>query len=106
LKVVDILVPIGRGQQKFIIEDKQTRKTIIVIDTILIQNQINMQGTSTIKFFYYVYVAIGHIHSTMAQLVKIPLEAGVLKYHIIVATTTSDPLPLQFLAPYSSCVVA
>ncbi len=41
----------------------------------------------------------------MAQLVKILSKAGVLKYHIILGTITSDPDPLQFLAPYSSCVM-
>jgi F0F1-type ATP synthase alpha subunit len=42
LKVEDNLVPIGRGQRKLIIGDKQTRKTVITIDTILNQKQINM----------------------------------------------------------------
>jgi len=41
----------------------------------------------------------------MAQLVKIFLEVGVLKYYIIVATITSNPTPLQFLAAYSSCAM-
>jgi F0F1-type ATP synthase alpha subunit len=41
----------------------------------------------------------------MAQLVKIFLVVGVLKYYIIVATITSNPTPLQFLAAYSSCAM-
>jgi F-type H+-transporting ATPase subunit alpha len=41
LKVIDSLVPIGRGQRELIIRDKQTRKNIITIDTILNQKQIN-----------------------------------------------------------------
>jgi F0F1-type ATP synthase alpha subunit len=41
----------------------------------------------------------------MAQLVKILSEAGALEYLIIVATTASDPAPLQFLTPYSGCAM-
>lgn len=51
------------------------------------------------------YVAIGQKRSTVAQLVKILLEAGALEYSIIVAATASDPAPLQFLAPYSGCAM-
>jgi F0F1-type ATP synthase alpha subunit len=46
LKIVDSLVPIGCGQQELIIRDKQTRKTVITIDTILNQKQINTHGIS------------------------------------------------------------
>jgi F0F1-type ATP synthase alpha subunit len=41
----------------------------------------------------------------MAQLVKILSKADVLKYHIIVVVTASNPAPLQFLAPYSGCAM-
>jgi len=39
LKVVDSLVPIGRGQRELIIGDRQTGKTSIAIDSILNQRQ-------------------------------------------------------------------
>ncbi len=41
----------------------------------------------------------------MAQLIKIDLEVGVLEYHIIVAAIVLDLTPLQFLAPYSGCIM-
>jgi F-type H+-transporting ATPase subunit alpha len=44
LKIIDSLVPIGHGQQKLIIGDKQIGKNDIAIDTILNQKQINAQG--------------------------------------------------------------
>jgi F-type H+-transporting ATPase subunit alpha len=105
LKAVDSLVPISRGQQELIIGDRQTRKTTIVIDTILNQKQINTQGTADSEKLYCVYVAIGQKRSTVAQLVKILSEAGALEYCIIVVATASDPAPLQFLAPYSGCTM-
>nr|WIA67094.1 ATP synthase F1 subunit alpha [Pellia epiphylla]WIA67135.1 ATP synthase F1 subunit alpha [Pellia epiphylla]WIA67176.1 ATP synthase F1 subunit alpha [Pellia epiphylla] len=105
LKAVDSLVPIGRGQRELIIGDRQTGKTAIAIDTISNQKQINAQGTSDSEKLYCVYVAIGQKRSTVAQLVKIPSEAGASEYSIIVAATASDPAPPQFLAPYSGCAM-
>ncbi|KAH7442435.1 hypothetical protein KP509_03G088300 [Ceratopteris richardii] len=104
LKVVDSLVPIGRGQRELIIGDRQTRKTAIAIDTILNQKLINAQVFESERLFC-VYVAIGQKRSTVAQLVKILSEADALEYSIIVAATASDPTPLQFLAPYFGCAM-
>ena len=52
------------------------------------------------------YVAVGQKRSTVAQLVKVLEQKGALEYSIIVAATTSDPAPLQFLAPYAGCAMA
>ncbi|MQL92970.1 hypothetical protein Taro_025597, partial [Colocasia esculenta] len=81
----------------------QTGKTAIAIDTILNQKQINSSSES--ETLYCVYVAIGQKRSTVAQLVQILSEANALEYSILVATTASDPAPLQFLAPYSGCAM-
>ena len=59
LKVVDSLVPIGRGQRELIIGGRQTGKTAIAIDTILNQKQMNSMGTNESETLYCVYVAIG-----------------------------------------------
>jgi len=40
VKVIDSLVPIGRGQRELIIGDRQTGKTSIAIDTILNQKKL------------------------------------------------------------------
>ena len=37
IKIIDAMVPIGRGQRELIIGDRQTGKTSIAIDTILNQ---------------------------------------------------------------------
>nr|KJB33757.1 hypothetical protein B456_006G029500 [Gossypium raimondii] len=93
LKAVDSLVPI-----ELIIEDRQTGKTTIAIDTILNQKQMNSRATFESETLYCVYVAIGQKRSTVAQLVQILSEANALEYSILVAATASDPTPLQFLA--------
>lgn len=104
LKVVDALVPIGRGQRELIIGDRQTGKTAVAIDSIINQKNINNTKDESSKL-YCIYVAIGQKRSTVAQVAKILESAGALSYSIIVASTASDAAPLQFLAPYTGCTM-
>ncbi|MEN6559371.1 MAG: F0F1 ATP synthase subunit alpha [Acidobacteriota bacterium] len=96
IKAIDAMIPIGRGQRELIIGDRQTGKTIIVIDTIL-----NQKASGVIC----IYVAIGQKNSTIAQLVKSLEDAGAMEYTIVVAASASDPSPLQYLAPYAGCAM-
>lgn len=105
LKIVDSLVPIGRGQRELIIGDRQTGKTAIIIDTILNQKRINDRAKTEAEKLYCVYVAIGQKRSTVAQVVKTLRDAGAMDYTIVVAATASDPAPMQFIAPYSGCAM-
>jgi F-type H+-transporting ATPase subunit alpha len=92
LKAIDSMIPIGRGQRELIIGDRQTGKTAIAVDTI-----INQKGQNMIC----VYVAIGQKQSTVAEVVERLRQAGAMEYTIVVAATSSESAPLQFLAPYS-----
>jgi F-type H+-transporting ATPase subunit alpha len=94
LKAVDSMIPIGRGQRELIIGDRQTGKTTIAIDTIL-----NQKGEDV----YCVYVAIGQKLSTIANIVDILDRNGSMEYTTVVSASTSDPAPLQYLAPYAGC---
>mmetsp|Transcript_31564 Transcript_31564/g.80377 ORF Transcript_31564/g.80377 Transcript_31564/m.80377 type:complete len:491 (-) Transcript_31564:536-2008(-) len=106
LKVVDALVPIGRGQRELIIGDRQTGKTAVAIDTIINQQSIHARGEQGgVKPLYCIYVAIGQKRSTVAQVSKILQSAKALEYTIIVAATASNSAPLQFLAPYTGCTM-
>jgi len=104
LKAIDSLVPIGRGQRELIIGDRQTGKTALIIDSILNQKQINA-GTDEKLKLYCIYVAVGQKRSTVAQIVKTLQDYGALEYSIVVAATASEPAPLQYIAPYSGCVM-
>lgn len=104
LKVVDALVPIGRGQRELIIGDRQTGKTAVAIDAIINQKVVH-DGNDEVNKLYCIYVAIGQKRSTVAQVTKILESSGALKYSIIVAATASDAAPLQFLAPYTGCTM-
>lgn len=105
LKIVDALIPIGRGQRELIIGDRQTGKTAIILDTIINQKYINEQAKSEKEKMYCIYVAIGQKRSTVAQVVKTLKDYGALDYTIVVAATASDPAPMQFIAPYSGCAM-
>ena len=105
LKVVDALIPIGRGQRELIIGDRQTGKTAIILDTILNQKHINDQAKSEKEKMYCIYVAVGQKRSTVAQVVKTLKDNGALDYTIVVAATASDPAPMQFIPPYSGCAM-
>ncbi len=104
IKSIDALVPVGRGQRELIIGDRQTGKTAIAIDTILNQKAAHESGDKT-KQLFCVYVAIGQKRSTVAQVVKKLEETGALKYTIVVASTASEPAPLQYLAPYAGAAM-
>jgi F-type H+-transporting ATPase subunit alpha len=107
LKSVDALIPIGRGQRELIIGDRQTGKTAVALDTILNQKSYNdAAGKDENKKLYCIYVAIGQKRSTVAQLVKKLEENGSMEYSIVVASTASEPAPMQFLAPYSATSMA
>ena len=96
IKAIDSMVPIGRGQRELIIGDRQTGKTAIAIDTIINQKGQNVKC---------IYVAIGQKASTVANIVKRLEENGAMDYTTVVASTSSELAPLQYIAPYSGCAI-
>ncbi|MBM85580.1 MAG: F0F1 ATP synthase subunit alpha, partial [Rhodospirillaceae bacterium] len=106
LKAIDSLIPVGRGQRELIIGDRQTGKTAIAIDTFINQKSVNdAAGDDESRKLYCIYVAVGQKRSTVAQIVKTLEDYGAMEYTIVVASTASEPAPLQFLAPYSGCTM-
>ncbi|WP_188207602.1 F0F1 ATP synthase subunit alpha [Alkalibacillus aidingensis] len=92
IKVIDSMVPIGRGQRELIIGDRQTGKTAIAIDTILNQKEEDV---------ICIYVAIGQKDSTVRGVVETLRQNGALDYTIVVNAGASEPAPLLYLAPYA-----
>ncbi|MAH85256.1 MAG: F0F1 ATP synthase subunit alpha [Rhodospirillaceae bacterium TMED8] len=105
LKAIDSLIPVGRGQRELIIGDRQTGKTAVIIDTIINQKSINETADDESQKLFCIYVAVGQKRSTVAQLVKTLEDYDAMKYSVIVASTASEPAPLQFLAPYTGCTM-
>ena len=92
LKVVDALVPIGKGQRELIIGDRKTGKTSIAVDTIL-----NQKGKNTLC----IYVAIGQKESTVKALVGTLKRYGAMEYTTVVSASASQPAPMLYIAPYA-----
>lgn len=97
LKVIDALIPIGRGQRELILGDRQTGKTAIAINTIL-----NQQGQNVIC----VYCAIGQRASAVAKTVDVLREKGAMDYTVVVVTEGNDPPGLAYIAPYAATSIA
>lgn len=96
LKIIDSMIPIGKGQRELIIGDRQTGKTAIAIDTI-----INQKG----KDVLCIYVAIGQKASTVAQIVEKLKSFGAMEYTTVVVASASESAPLQYIAPYAGCAI-
>ncbi len=92
IKVLDALVPIGRGQRELIIGDRQTGKTSIALDTIINQKEEDV---------ICIYVAIGQKESTVAGVINTLKKHGAMDYSIVVSASASEPSPLLYLAPYA-----
>ena len=97
LKVIDALIPIGRGQRELILGDRQTGKTAIAIDTIL-----NQRGQDVLC----VYCAIGQRASAIAKAVANFQQKDAMDYTVVVVTEGNDPPGLAYIAPYAATSIA
>ena len=97
LKVVDAMIPIGRGQRELILGDRQTGKTAIAIDTIL-----NQRGKDVVC----VYCAIGQRASAVAKVVANLRDKGALEYTVVVVAEGNDAPGLVYITPYTATSVA
>ena len=101
VKAVDSMIPIGRGQRELIIGDRKTGKTAVAIDAII--NQKQFWGTD--DAVVCIYVAVGQKESTVAGVVDTLKQNGAMDYTIVVNAASSDPAPMQYVAPYSGCAM-
>jgi len=97
IKVIDALIPIGRGQRELILGDRQTGKTAIALDTIL-----NQRGRDMIC----VYCAIGQRASAVAKAVAVLKENNALEFTVVMVTEGNDPPGLAYIAPYAATTIA
>jgi len=97
IKVIDALIPIGRGQRELILGDRQTGKTAIAIDTILNQRS---------KDVLCVYCAIGQRGSAIAKAVATFQQKDAMDYTVVVITEGNDPPGLAYIAPYAATSIA
>ncbi|WP_319402823.1 alternate F1F0 ATPase, F1 subunit alpha [uncultured Anaeromusa sp.] len=96
MKVIDALIPIGRGQRQLIIGDRQTGKTTIAIDTI-----INQRDSHVIC----VYCAIGQRGASLAKVIDELVKADALAYTVVVVAEGGAPPGVRYIAPYAATAI-
>ena len=97
IKVIDALIPIGRGQRELILGDRQTGKTAIAIDAILNQKDKNV---------LCVYCAIGQRASAVAKVIANLKEKGAMDYTTVVVAEGNNSPGLEYIAPYAATSIA
>lgn len=97
IKVIDTMIPIGRGQRELIMGDRQTGKTAIAINTLLNQRDQNV---------LCVYCAIGQRAAGVAKVINTLREHNALAYSVVVITEGSDAAGLTYIAPYAATSIA
>ncbi|MFH1657410.1 MAG: F0F1 ATP synthase subunit alpha [bacterium] len=98
IKIVDALVPIGRGQRELILGDRITQKTSLAIDVILNQKEEQKRPIC-------IYVSIGKRRAELARIVDTLRKRGAMDYTIVVSATASDPASFLYLAPYAGAAL-
>ncbi|MBN2357652.1 alternate F1F0 ATPase, F1 subunit alpha [candidate division KSB1 bacterium] len=96
VKVVDALIPIGRGQRELILGDRQTGKTAIAIDTIINQRD---------KDVICLYCGIGQRSSDIAKSVASLRDHDAFEHCIMVIAGGEDPPALRYIAPYAATTI-
>lgn len=106
IKLIDALLPIGRGQRELIIGDRGTGKTAIALDAIINQSRINKHLKEGEKRVISIYVAVGQKQSKVAQVMAQLSQVDALSDTIIVSASASDSASLQYLAPFAATAIA
>lgn len=97
IKVIDALIPIGRGQRELILGDRQVGKTSIALDTIINQRD---------KEVICIYCAIGQRDAEVARFIADLEKFNAKEYSIVVVASGDDPPGMQFVAPYAATTMA
>jgi F-type H+-transporting ATPase subunit alpha len=97
IKIIDTLIPIGKGQRQLLIGDEGLGRSSIALDTV-----INQQG----KDVRCVYVLIGQKRSKVVSIINTLREYSALDYTTVVVAEASGLPGLQHLAPFAGCAIA
>lgn len=93
VKVIDSVVPVGRGQRELILGDRQTGKTAIAIDTIL-----NQKDTDVVC----IYCAIGQQVTSVSKIIETLKSNDAMASTIVMVAGSEDPPGLSYIAPYAA----
>jgi len=97
IKIIDSMIPLGKGQRQLILGDDGLGRSSIAVDTIIQQKLQNIRC---------VYVLIGQKRSTVINTINTLREYGALAYTTIVVAEANSLPGLQQLAPLAGCAIA
>jgi F-type H+-transporting ATPase subunit alpha len=97
VSIVDLVVPLGKGQRELVIGDRKTGKTEFLLQTIMTQAA---RGTICI------YAAIAQKNLDIKRLFGYFNDSGIKDQTVIVASKSEDPSGLIFLTPYTAMTIA
>jgi len=95
--IVDMLIPLGKGQRQLVVGDRKTGKTAFLQQCLLTQTQ---NGTICI------YAAIGKQQSEIESLLSFLTAQQIDTQTIVVASTRNDPEGLIYTTPYTAMTIA
>ncbi len=97
IKIIDTLIPIGKGQRQLIIGDEGLGRTSIAIDTVINQKDKNV---------ICIYVLIGQKRSSVVNTIETLKAHDALDYTVCVVAEASALPGLQYIAPFAGCALA
>ncbi len=95
-KIIDTLIPVGKGQRQLIIGDNGLGKSSLAIDAVIHQKD---------KDVLCVYVLVGQKRSAVVSTIETLRSAGALDYTVIVVAEATAQPGLKYLAPFAGCAV-
>jgi F-type H+/Na+-transporting ATPase subunit alpha len=95
-KIVDAMIPVGKGQRQLIMGDRMTGKTCVAVDAILSQ-----AGRDVIC----IYCCIGKAIVSLEKVLTVLSERNALSYSIIVAATDSSTPGEQYIVPFAAATI-
>lgn len=96
IKVIDLVIPIGKGQRELIIGDRQTGKSTIGIDSIINQKDKNV---------VCIYCWIGGPNSALRKHLYNLGQKDALGYTIVVSASAENSCAAQYLVPYTAAAL-
>ncbi len=97
VSLVDLIVPLGKGQRELVIGDRKTGKT-----EFLLQSAISHAKNGGIV----VYAIIGQKQADILKRAEFFKERNISSQSVIVATNAEEPAGLIFLTPYTACTIS
>ena len=97
IKIIDTLIPIGKGQRQLIIGDEGLGRSSIALDTVINQKDQDV---------LCIYVLIGQKRSAVVSALETLRDHGALGYTVCVVAEASVLPGLQYIAPFAGCALA